>query len=119
MKDNYLNLTSDVLFDIENDKKLGVMRIDWYDGRLANTWNPTDLLIKLNSENSIDLKKLQEELNTIQFDELDKFYKVEELCNGNGYDKERLLCCIGKHQRYVIKLVPVIDAYSYIYVYNK
>lgn len=109
---------SEELFSIENDKKIGVMRIDWYDGRLANRWNPTELLIRLNNEKNIDLKQLQQELNIIQFDKLDKFHKVEKLCGGTGYDKEKLFYVIGKNQRYAVKLIPVKDSYSYIYVYN-
>lgn len=82
------NLSKDKLFEIEQDKLLGIMRIDWCDGGLSNRWNPSDLMIDLNNKKELDIKKLQEEINYIQFQLLRDFSIVEKLCNGRGYDKE-------------------------------
>lgn len=48
-------LHKEQLFEINNSNRLGTMRIDWYDGKIANQWNPTELLIKLKDSRLIDL----------------------------------------------------------------
>lgn len=106
------------LFEINNDKRLGTMRIDWYDGRLANQWNPNKLLIELNESRKINLKVLQKELNYIQFELLSSFEKVTGLCDGIGYDKETNLY-FRWNFNYIIRLIPVRYSYSYIYVYRR
>lgn len=50
------NLSKDKLFEIEQDKLLGIMRIDWYDGGLSNRWNPINLMIDLNNKKELDIK---------------------------------------------------------------
>ena len=56
-------LSKEKIFEYSSKELLGVMRFDFYDGGLANQWNPRDLIIKLNDKKEIDLKKLQKELN--------------------------------------------------------
>ena len=73
----------------------------------------------MNDRKLIDLKKLQQELNYIQFTFIEKFNKVVELCNGTGYDKETLVYIELEEGKYVIKLIPVKDSYSYIYTYKR
>ena len=73
----------------------------------------------MNNRKLIDLKKLQQELNYIQFTLIEEFDKVVELCNGSGYDKETLVYIELEECKYVIKLIPVKDSYSYIYTYKK
>lgn len=107
-------LHKEQLFKIDNSKRLGTMRVDWYDGKLSNQWNPTGLL----DSKLIALKVLQEELNYIQFELLYSFENVVKLCDGVGYDNETLLYFVGEFN-YCIRLIPVRDAYSYIYVYRK
>ena len=67
----------------------------------------------MNDGKLIDLKKLQQELNYIQFTLIEEFNKVVELCNGTGYDKETLVYIELEEGKYVIKLIPVKDSYSY------
>ena len=50
---------------------------------------------------------------------IEEFNKVVELCNGTGYDKETLVYIELEEGKYVIKLIPVKDSYSYIYVYKR
>ena len=95
------------------------MRFDFYDGRLSNQWNPRELIIEMNDRKLIDLKKLQQELNYIQFTLIEEFSKVVDLCNGTGYDKETLVYIELEEGKYVIKLIPVKDSYSYIYTYKR
>ena len=112
-------LSKENTFDYDSKELLGVMRFDFYDGRLANQWNARELIIELNDKKEIDLKKLQEELNYIQFTLIKDFNKVVELCNGTGYDKETLVYVELKEGKYVVKLIPVQDNYSYIYTYKR
>lgn len=109
-------LSKENSFEYSSNELLGVMRFDFYDGGLANQWNPRDLIIKLNDKKEIDLKKL---LNYIQFDLIKSFDTVVSFCNGKGYDNETLVYIDLEIAKYVIKLVPVRDSYSYIYTYLK
>lgn len=112
-------LSKEKTFAYDSKELLGVMRFDFYDGRLSNQWNPRELIIELNNMKLIDLKKLQQELNYIQFTLIKEFNKIVELCNGIGYDKETLVYIELEEGKYVIKLIPVKDSYSYIYTYKK
>ena len=112
-------LSKEKYFNYDSKELLGVMRFDFYDGRLANQWNPSELIIELNNRREIDLRKLQQELNYIQLTLIEEFNKVVELCNGNGYDKETLVYIELEEGKYVIKLIPVKDSYSYIYTYKR
>ncbi|MDU3845253.1 MAG: hypothetical protein E7G71_10215 [Clostridium perfringens] len=112
-------LSKEKTFEYSSKELLGVMRFDFYDGGLANQWNPRDLIIELNDKKEIDLKKLQKELNYIQFDLIKSFDTVVSFCNCKGYDNETLVYIDLEIAKYVIKLVPVRDSYSYIYTYLK
>lgn len=112
-------LSKEKYFNYDSKELLGVMRFDFYDGTLANQWNPRDLIIELNKNKEIDLKKLQQELNYIQFDLINNYEKVIEFCGGTGYDNETLLYVDFEMDKYVIKLIPVRGCYSYIYTYVK
>lgn len=108
-------LNKEKTFDYDSKELLGVMRFDFYNGRLANQWNPRELIIELSDRKEIDLKKLQQELNYIQFTLIKDSNKVVELCNGTGYEKETLVYIELQEGKYVVKLIPVLDTYSYIY----
>lgn len=112
-------LSRNKYFDYSTQELLGIMRFDFHDGSLANGWNPRELIQELIKKNKIDLRVLQNELNYIQFDMIKNYEKVIELCNGEGYDKETLMYIEFDAFKYVIKLVPVKDSYSYIYAYIK
>lgn len=114
---NYL--VKGVTFEIDENKRLGTMRIDWYDGRLCNQCNPTNLLMELKTHPKINLQKLQRELNFLQFELLSSFQNVEKYCNGTGCDKEQLFTISMEYFNFAVKLKPVKDDYSYIYSYLK
>ncbi|MCB2354726.1 hypothetical protein [Clostridium estertheticum] len=113
------DLIKGTIFAIHERKKHGTMRSDWADGRLCNQWNPTNLLAELKTDSGIDLVKLQQELNYLQFEVLSSFEGVGKYCGGTGYDKELLLTISLEVAEYAIKLTTVKDAYSYIYTYIK
>ncbi|WP_297426049.1 hypothetical protein [Clostridium sp.] len=115
------DLVNGIGFEIGEKQRVGTMRVDWNgsNGSICNQWNPTKLLLELKTASKIDLGKLQKELNFIEFDLLSSFQKVEKYCSGTGYDKEQLFSISLASYNYGIKLIPVKDAYSYIYVYKK
>lgn len=106
-------LRKEKYFNYDLKDILGIMRIDFYNGELANKWNPKNL----KNIKKANIRKLQQELNYIQFDLLNNYSEVIELCGGNGYEKETLLYIDLEIGKYVIKLIPVLDSYSYIYAY--
>ncbi|NMM65251.1 hypothetical protein HBE96_21950 [Clostridium sp. P21] len=115
------DLVRGITFQIDKEKRLGNMRIDWEGsrGNLCNQWNPTKLLLELKTGSKIDLKKLQHELNYLQFELLSNFQRVEKYCEGTGYNKETILSISLDIANYAIRLIPSKDAYSCIYVYLK
>ncbi|WP_160669665.1 hypothetical protein [Clostridium sp. C8-1-8] len=115
------NLWRGIIFKIDEKKRIGTMRIDFCgsDGGLCNQWNPTKLLTHITNNSKIYLCKLQQEINYIQFELLSNFERIEQYCNGNGYDKETLFSISLDYADYAIKLIPVRDSYSYIYTYMK
>lgn len=113
------DLAKGLTFELDEKKRLGTMRIDWYDERLCNQWNPTNLLMELKTQSKIDLAKLQQELNFIQFELLSSFQNVEKYCNGTGYEKEQVFTISMEYFNFAVKLKPVKDDYSYIYAYLK
>jgi hypothetical protein len=112
-------LSKEKYFNYDNKELLGVMRFDFYDESLANQWNPRELITEMNNKKQIRLKQLQQELNYIQFDLITNFKKIVKLCGGTGYNNETLLYIDFEVAKYVIKLIPVSDCYSYIYTYIK
>lgn len=113
------DLAKGIAFKINEKKRLGTMRIDWYDGKLCNQWNPTNLLTELKTDSKIELGKLQQELNHLQFELHSSFERVEKYNGGTGYDRETLFSISLDLANYAIKLIPVKEAYSYIYTYLK
>ncbi|APC38887.1 hypothetical protein [Clostridium estertheticum] len=84
------DLKEGTIFTIHEKKRLGLMRVDWADGNISNKWKPTNLLIDLKKDSEIDIAKLQQELNYLQFELVSSFQKVEKYCNGNGYNSENI-----------------------------
>ncbi|MDO4927383.1 MAG: hypothetical protein Q3980_17225 [Turicibacter sp.] len=102
---------------LTNEEKLGVMRIDWFDGRISNQWFPTDTFQILCTDNEISIPTLQEEINDIMFELLKDLSSVIDLCMGDSYQHECTYYVQGKEVNYYVRLIPVEDAYSVIMVY--
>ena len=73
---------------ITTEENLGVMRIDWFDGRLSNQWFPTDRFQILCEEHEISMPILQEEINHIMFERLKDLSSVIDWCMGDSYQHE-------------------------------
>ena len=101
----------------KNEDKLGIMRIDWFNGRISNQWFPTERFQMLCEENEISVPLLQEEINQIMFEQLKDFSSVIDLCKGDSYKHEGIFYVQGKEVNYYVRLIPFRDAYSGIMVY--
>lgn len=111
-----MELTKEMTFEFIAEKKIGHMRCDFNDGKLANTWFGTALA----KEEAVDLKDIQETVNTIMFEEIPTFDKLVEMCGGMGYDKEKNLFLVQGDYNYWIRLLPAKGDYNlYINVYNQ
>lgn len=96
------------------EQLIGTMRFDFADGGISNTWFPYQDI----SEKDISL--VQPKVNEIMFDKFNSYNKIIEECEGEGYDKEKLLEEDTEDFYYAIKLIPVKGVYNgYIYVYRK
>lgn len=104
-----------IIFELDEKKRLGTMRVDWYDRKLSNQWNLTRLLLKQKTGSKIDLKKLQQELNYIQFNLLSSFERVQEYCNGTGCDNKQIFIICGMSNKvlyYTLNSDKDISLYS-------
>ncbi|HAX72566.1 MAG TPA: hypothetical protein DCY20_03455 [Firmicutes bacterium] len=105
--------------NVKNENKLGVMRIDWTDGSLSNQWLPTTTFRFLCDEHEISIQQLQTEINDVMVKQLEHFSSVINLFNGDSYSDETTFQVQGVDIVYYVKLIPVRDAYSSIFVYLK
>ena len=114
-------LKEEVSFDIDKELWLGNLRFDFYDSRetLSNKFFPSDLIYKLDKDGVISLKKIQEEVNFIQFDIIKNYSNLVSLCDGQGYSFEKVLYIDMEEANYAIKLIPTTDSYNYLYIYRK
>ena len=114
-------LKEEVSFDIDKDLWLGNLRFDFYDNKeiLCNKFFPSDLIYELDKQEVISLKKMQEEVNLIQFDMIKNYNNLVSLCGGQGYSFEKVLYIVMDEPNSAIKLLPIIDSYNYIYIYRK
>lgn len=114
-------LKEEVSFNIDKELWLGNLRFDFYDSKetLCNKFFPSDLIYELDRQEVISLKKIQEEVNFIQFDMIKNYSNLVSLCDGQGYSFEKVLYIEMEEANYAIKLVPTIDSYNYLYIYRK
>ena len=99
-------------------KRIGTMRIDWYDGPIANKWFPTEYFDTAKKE-GMNVAKVQEEVNEIIFHKFLKYDNILEACEGYGYQHEKHFHCVGEQCDFSIRLVPVRTDYSYVHIYYR
>lgn len=109
-----MELTKEMTFEFNGEKKIGHMRCDFNDERLANSWFGETLA----KEDGVNLKVIQETMNTIMFEEIPTFDKLVDMCGGMGYDKEQNRFLVQGDYNYWIRLLPAKGDYNlYIHVY--
>ena len=91
-------LKEEVSFDMDKELWLGNLRFDFYDNKetLCNKFFPSDLIYELDKQEVISLKKIQEEVNLIQFDMIKNYNKKGR----SGHEKNTCLRGRGRYKRF-------------------
>lgn len=118
MNTSKVNLVKVIPFEHNKDLKVGHMRCDFTQGKLANSWFPADKFDSLSKE---ERSEIQEVVNDIMNNHFPTFDDVVEGCNGNeGYGNETNYFAQVNDFNYWVRLNPVESDYSmYIMVYTK
>lgn len=107
---------------LEEKKVLGRMRLDWSGSRrdeVCNQWFPSQQFEEIMTSSNGSIPLLQETLNELIFNKLNVFGKVIEKCQGEGYGYEQLFKVETSAFNLFVRLKPVRDEYSYVFVYGK
>ena len=119
---NWINVKELKELGLEEKKALGRMRLDWSGSRtdeVCNQWIPSQQFEEVIAQSDISIPLLQETLNELIFNQLDVFGKVIEKCEGEGYGYEQLFKVETSAFDFFVRLKPVRDEYSYVFVYDK
>ena len=122
MLKTWTNVKELVLLGLEENKSLGIMRLDYCSSRpneVCNQWFPAAQMNQVLMEHPISIQQLQQELNELIFNQLDVFDKVTEKCGGEGYKREETFKVESESFKFFIRLKPVQDDYSHLFVYAK
>ncbi|EGC92670.1 hypothetical protein HMPREF9402_2874 [Turicibacter sp. HGF1] len=106
---------------LDENKGLGIMRIDWCGSysEICNQWFPSQNYLSIIQNHHICIETLKQQLNDLMFNELNIFEKVMERCQGEGYQYEETFKVEGDEFDFFIRLKPVRDECSHIFVYIK
>lgn len=118
----WINVKELVRLGLDEFKSIGMMRLDWVGSRkdeVCNQWFPSSQMNQLLVEHPISIQQLQQELNDLIFNQLDVFDKVIEKCGGEGYKHEETFKVESESFNFFIRLKPVQDDYSHLFVYAK
>ncbi|MBP3907588.1 hypothetical protein [Turicibacter sanguinis] len=122
MLTTWINVKELVRLGLDENKSLGIMRLDYCSSRpneVCNQWFPSPKMNQVLMEHPISIQQLQQELNELIFNQLDVFDKVTEKCGGEGYKREETFKVESESFKFFIRLKPVQDDYSHLFVYAK
>ena len=122
MLTKWINVKELVRLGLDENKSLGIMRLDYCSSRpneVCNHWFPAAQMNQVLMEHPISIQQLQQELNELIFNQLDVFDKVIEKCGGEGYRHEETFKVESDSFNFFIRLKPVQDDYSHLFVYAK
>jgi hypothetical protein len=115
-------LTDQMNFEFDNAKKLGHMRCQYGNTKqIANQFVRQDDLSAKCSLHKIDLKRIQEIVNVMQFDWIENYERLEMYCRGKEYDKvETNYFLQDGNVNYWIRLNPfgTSEYNMYIHIYH-
>lgn len=122
MLTTWINVKELVRLGLDENKSLGIMRLDYCSSRpneVCNQWFPSSQMNQVLMEDLNSIQQLQQELNELIFNQLDVFDKVIEKCSGEGYKHEETFKVESECFNFFIRLKPVQDDYSHLFVYAK
>lgn len=75
------NISKDIMFEFDKTKKISHLRCQFgYDRQIANQFVPFEGMDKKVKEYQIDLKRVNEVCNIIQFEWIQNYLNIEKLC---------------------------------------
>lgn len=75
------NILKDIMFEFDKTKKIGHLRCQFgYDRQIANQFIPFESMDKKVKEYQINLKRVNEVCNIIQFEWIQNYLNIEKLC---------------------------------------
>lgn len=115
-------LTDQMNFEFEKEKKLGHMRCQYGNSsQIANQFVKTDLFSDKSVKNEINLQRIQEVVNVIQFEWIENYEKLEMYCKGSEWDKKETNYFLqDDNLNYWIRLNPfgTSDYNCYVHIYH-
>lgn len=77
----FSNISKDIMFEFDKTKKIGHLRCQFgYNRQIANQFIPFESMDKKVKEYQIDLKRVNEVCNIIQFEWIQNYLNIEKLC---------------------------------------
>ena len=122
MLTKWINVKELVRLGLDENKSLGIMRLDYCSSRpneVCNQWFPSSQMNQVLMEHPISIQQLQQELNELIFNQLDVFDKVIEKCSGEGYKHEETFKVESECCNVLIRVKRVQDDYSDLFGYAK
>ena len=118
---HWINVKQLKRLGLDENKALGIMRIDWCGSyrKICNQWFPSQNYSTSIQNHQICIETLKQQLNDLMFNVLNTFEKVIERCQGEGYQYEETFRVEGDEFNFFIRLKPVRDECSHIFVYMK
>ena len=118
----WINVKELVPVELDESKSIGMMRLDWSESRrdeVCNKWLPSQQFDDVVDKYNISIPALQVLINELIFEQLDVFSKVIDRCIGEGYHYEQLLKVETTDFNFYLRLKPVKDEYSYLFIYHR
>ena len=110
-------LKREKIFNYDTKDMIGIMKFDFYDGCLANSWHWRS---ERNDFSKEEITELQDQVNNIVFDILGDFKKVKALVDKANKDREVLYyATFNKLFNFVIKLTGYKEEYNYVFAYRR
>jgi hypothetical protein len=109
------NISSELNFEFDKEKKLGHLRCQYGStNQIANQFVSTELFADKSKNNEINLNRIQEVVNVIQFNWIENFKNLENLCKGEDWSKEETnYFFIDENINYWIRLIPQYGTSEY------
>lgn len=118
----WVNTKDLVGLELDESKSIGIMRLDWSgscEETVCNKWIAAQQFDEVVEKYNVSIPTLQALLNELIFDQLDIFSKVIDRCGGEGYGYEQTFKVETTDFNVYLRLKPVKDDYSYIFIYQR
>lgn len=118
----WINVKELVPVELDESKSIGMMRLDQSGSRrdeVCNQWLPSQQFDDVVDKYNISIPALQVLINELIFEQLDVFSKVIDRCRGEGYRYEQLFKVETTDFNFYLRLKPVKDEYSYLFIYHR